>query len=148
MNKNRSIERRNFLRGMGTVLALPWLESLAPRGMGAAQDQEAPPRRMAFVYAPNGAIMPKWTPSGQGRDYELSPTLKPIESIRDKVQVLSGLAHEKAEANGDGPGDHARANATFITARQARKTAGADIRLGVSVDQVAAQELGHLTRIS
>ena len=148
MNKNRSIERRNFLRGMGTVLALPWLESLAPRGMGAAQDQEAPPRRMAFVYAPNGAIMPKWTPSGQGRDYELSPTLKPIESIRDKVQVLTGLAHERAEANGDGPGDHARANATFLTARQARKTAGADIRLGVSVDQVAAQQLGHLTRIS
>ena len=144
MNLQMTLERRNFLRGLGTALALPWLESLAPRGARAAS--AVPPKRMAFIYMPNGAIMPQWTPKGEGRDYELSSTLKALEPVRDQIQVLSGLAHEKAEANGDGGGDHARANATFLTARQARKTAGADIQLGVSVDQVAAAKLGHLTR--
>ena len=146
MNKlnNKPYERRTFLRGLGTAMALPWLESLAPRGLRATSTEL--PKRMAFVYMPNGAIMPQWTPKQTGRDYELSPTLKALEPVRDKIQILSGLAHEKAEANGDGGGDHARANATFLTASQARKTAGSDIHLGVSVDQVAAAQVGHLTR--
>ena len=146
MNKlnNKPFERRTFLRGLGTAMALPWLESLAPRGLRATSIEL--PKRMAFVYMPNGAIMPQWTPYQTGRDYELSPTLKALEPVRDQIQILSGLAHEKAEANGDGGGDHARANATFLTASQARKTAGSDIHLGVSVDQVAASKVGHLTR--
>ena len=146
MNKlnNKPFERRTFLRGLGTAMALPWLESLAPRGLRATSTEL--PKRMAFVYMPNGAIMPQWTPKQTGRDYELSPTLKALEPVRDQIQILSGLAHEKAEANGDGGGDHARANATFLTASQARKTAGSDIHLGVSVDQVAAAKVGHLTR--
>lgn len=108
---------------------------------------QASARRLAFVYFPNGAIMDKWVPTGTGRDWSLSPTLEPLAPIRHAVQVLTGLDHEKANANGDGPGDHARANATFLTGAQARKTAGSDIRVGVSVDQVAAQHVGRDARL-
>ncbi|MBT3471083.1 MAG: DUF1552 domain-containing protein, partial [Opitutae bacterium] len=145
MNTKPNPTRRAMLRGLGTTLALPWLESLEPRPLSAAGN--AVSMRVAFVYAPNGAIMPQWTPKGSGKDYTLSPTLKPLNAIKDQIQVISGLAHDKARANGDGGGDHARANATFLTGRQARKTAGADIRLGVSVDQIAASQIGHLTRL-
>ena len=145
MNNSQPSSRRMFLRGLGTVFALPWLESLAPRQLGAATNKA--PKRMAFIYTPNGAIMPTWTPEGEGKDYKLSPTLQPLAGMKEHFQVITGLAHQKANANGDGGGDHARANATFLTGAQARKTAGADIKLGVSVDQIAAQQLGHLTRL-
>ena len=145
MNSKPTVARRAILRGVGTTLALPWLESLEPRSLNAADNTGS--MRVAFIYSPNGAIMPQWTPKGSGRDYKLSPTLKPLEAIKDQIQVISGLAHDKARANGDGGGDHARANATFLTGRQARKTAGADIQLGVSVDQIAATQMGHLTRL-
>jgi hypothetical protein len=91
--------------------------------------------------------MTQWTPSKTGTDYELSPSLKPLESVKGSLQVLTGLKHDKAAANGDGGGDHARANATFLTGMQARKTAGADIRAGISVDQVAANSIGQLTKL-
>jgi hypothetical protein len=98
------------------------------------------------VYAPNGKHMPDWTPKAEGAAFDLPPTLEPLRAVKDDVLVLSGLAHRKANGNGDGPGDHARAMATFLTGCQARKTGGADIRVGVSVDQVAAARIGHLTR--
>ncbi|RYD28722.1 MAG: DUF1552 domain-containing protein, partial [Verrucomicrobiaceae bacterium] len=82
-----------------------------------------------------------------GADYTLSRALKPLQDLKSEFQVISGLRHEKARANGDGGGDHARANATFLTGMQARKTAGADIRNGVSIDQVAASGVGQLTRL-
>lgn len=100
---------------------------------------------MAFVYVPNGANMADWTPKEVGSSFELTRILKPLSEVRDQVSVLSGLAHDKAFANGDGAGDHARASATFLTAAQARKTQGADIRVGVSVDQFAAQKIGNNT---
>jgi hypothetical protein len=140
-----SFPRRTLLRGLGATLSLPFLESLAPRGARAAAAKA--PLRMAFVYLPNGAIMPKWNPTGEGKDYQLSPTLAPLSSHKEDIQVITGLAHDKARANGDGAGDHARANATFLTGCQARKTSGADIKLGVSVDQIAAQKIGHLSRL-
>jgi hypothetical protein len=138
--------RRRFLRGLGTLIALPAMESLAPRSL-AAGVQSKFPLRMAFIYGPNGRNMEHWTPAKTGADYELSRTLKPLEKLKDTFQVISGLKHEKANANGDGGGDHARANATFLTGMQARKTAGADIRAGISVDQVAANAVGQLTKL-
>jgi hypothetical protein len=102
---------------------------------------------MAFVYIPNGANMADWTPATGGTEFELPYILEPLAPYRAELQVLSNLAHDKARPNGDGPGDHARASATFLTGCQARKTAGADIRIGVSVDQIAAQKVGHLTRL-
>lgn len=139
------VPRRTFLRGLGTLMALPHLESLAAGSVGTATGAEGAPLRMAFVYVPNGADMARWTPGATGSGFELPPTLQPLADVRSDLLVLSGLAHDKARANGDGAGDHARASATFLTAAQARKTQGTDIRVGVSVDQVAAQKLGLAT---
>ncbi len=144
------LSRRRFLRGLGTLIALPAMESLAPVRAFAAPAKAAVSRfpvRMAFIYSPNGRNMTEWTPSKTGTDYELSRSLKPLEAVKNNIHVISGLKHDKAAANGDGGGDHARANATFLTGMQARKTAGADIRAGISVDQVAANAIGQLTKL-
>jgi hypothetical protein len=143
------IPRRTFLKGLGTAIALPMLEAMVPsRLLAAGKDAAAGafPKRMAFVYVPNGAIMADWTPTTVGTDFKLPPILEPLQPFQKDLLVLSGLAQDKARANGDGGGDHARASATFLTGCQARKTAGAEIKVGVSVDQVAAQRLGHQTR--
>ncbi len=134
--------RRLFLRGTGASLALPWLESLA------SANSKTPPRRLVYLYVPNGAHMPAWTPAETGAlPAELPETLRPLAPFREYLSVLSGLTADKARANGDGPGDHARAMATFLTGRQARKTAGADIRIGVSADQVVAARIGSQTHL-
>lgn len=143
----RPVSRRHFLRGVGTLIALPTMESLLPRPLARAAEQAGRfPTRLAFVYSPNGKNMAHWRPEGVGADFGLSRALRPLEAHREDFSVISGLELETANANGDGGGDHARANAAFLTGCQPRKTAGADIRAGVSVDQVAAQKLGHLTR--
>ena len=142
--------RRRFLRGLGTLIALPAMESIAPvRAFAAGPSalKSLHPLRMAFIYGPNGRNMEHWTPAKAGADYELSRSLKPLEKLKDSFQVITGLKHDKASANGDGGGDHARANATFLTGMQARKTAGADIRAGISVDQVAANAIGQVTKL-
>ncbi len=140
-----SISRRRFLNGMGATIALPTLECSS--AFAKSVTEGSAPLRMAYIYTPNGAIMPKWTPGGEGKNWNLSPTLSSLKNVKDDLQVFSGLAHYKADANGDGGGDHARATATFLTGVQAKKTAGADIKLGVSVDQVAAAKLGGETKI-
>ncbi len=131
--------RRNFLKGIATTLALPYMPSVS-----AASTKVASPMRMAFVYIPNGVNLERWRPGGSTN---LSESLQPLAGLQEHFSVLRGMDHEKANSNGDGGGDHARANATFLTGCQARKTAGANIRAGVSVDQLAAQQIGHLTRI-
>src|SRR5437588_13113081 len=105
-----------------------------------------PPRRLAFVYVPNGVNMNTWTPTTLGTDFQLPATLEPLAPVREYLTILSGLTCDKARPNGDGPGDHARAMSAFLTSCQARKTNGADIRLGISVDQVVAQRRGTETR--
>lgn len=148
---NHDFSRRRFLRGFGTLMALPAMESIAPRPAFAAAAKSGlkpqHPLRMAFIYSPNGRNMTHWTPQKTGVDYDLSRALKPLAGVKDSIQVITGLKHDKAFANGDGGGDHARANATFLTGCQARKTSGADIRVGISVDQVAANTIGQLTRL-
>ncbi|MEM7011858.1 MAG: DUF1552 domain-containing protein [Verrucomicrobiota bacterium] len=145
MSRVAPLSRRTALRGLGVTMALPWLEAMAPLSVSAAAP--ASPLRMGFAYIPNGIIMDRWIPKKTGSDYELSPTLQPLKPHQKQLQVLSGLDHLKANPNGDGGGDHARANATFLTGCQAKKTAGADIRIGVSVDQVAAQNMSGKTRL-
>lgn len=142
--------RRTFLKGLGTALFLPVLESLSPlssRASGGAAAGGLVPRRTAFVYVPNGANMPDWTPKGLGRDAEFPMILEPLKPHQSDLLVLSGLALDKGRANGDGAGDHARASASFLTASQPRKTQGADIRVGVSADQLIAQRIGQNTRL-
>jgi len=137
------LSRRSVLRGAGVALALPWLESSA----WARGQKDGAPLRYLFVMTPNGAQMERWTPAAEGELGELSPTLAPLAPWKDALVVLSGLTHDKARANGDGPGDHARAAGAFLTAAQPKKTAGSDLRAGVSVDQVLARELGSATRL-
>lgn len=146
LNSSVRMPRRVFLRGLGTALGLPLLDAMALRG-GAATPSTPPPRRLAFVFIPNGANMVDWTPAAEGRDFELPPILEPLRPLQSELTVLTGLTHDKARPNGDGAGDHARSSATFLTASQARKTDGADIQVGVSVDQVAAERIGGQTRL-
>jgi hypothetical protein len=138
------LPRRTFLRGLGTLMALPYLESM--QAAAEATSLGRPPLRTAFIYVPNGANMADWTPKTEGTEFELPRTLQPLEPVRSDVLVLSGLAQDRAKPNGDGAGDHARASATFLTSMQARKTQGADIKVGISVDQWAAQRVGLATR--
>ena len=141
----KSLNRRFFLRGFGTALALPFLDAMTPAFAAASKTAGAPPMRMAFLYVPNGIIMKDWTPKTEGRGYEFTKTLKPLEQFREKMLVLSGLDHYTGNSLGDGAGDHARAGSTWLTGVHPKKTEGADIRSGISVDQVAAKEFGKLT---
>jgi hypothetical protein len=101
---------------------------------------------MAFVTIPNGVNQDAWWPKGEGKNFELSPTMMPLTNVKDYIQVIGGLDHINATAGSDGAGDHARASASLLTGCRARKTAGSDISVGPSVDQVASQHVGHLTR--
>jgi hypothetical protein len=150
MNRKWHIQRRTFLRGLGTAIALPMLEAMMPpvRLFGATSREKIFPRRMAFVYVPNGANMTDWTPKQLGSEFELPFIMEPLKPFQKDLMVLSGLAQDQAAAHGDGPGDHARASATFLTGCHARKTPGADIRVGVSVDQIAAEKIGRRTRLA
>jgi Protein of unknown function (DUF1552) len=141
------ISRRTLLRGLGTSLALPLLDAMADRTVCFASGRgEKPPLRMAFLYVPNGVHMADWTPSALGTKLALPAILEPLEIVKNELLVLSGLTLNPARALGDGGGDHARAMASFLTGRHPRKTGGANLSAGISVDQVAAQQLGHLTR--
>lgn len=138
------IPRRTFLRGMGTVVALPMLEAMMPLS-ALAQSPKNRPLRLAYIFVPNGVNMADWTPQKEGTGFELPYILEPLRGVRDSLLVLTGLTADKARPNGDGAGDHARSAAAWLTGCQPRKTAGADIRVGISADQLAAQRVGHKT---
>lgn len=143
--RHASLSRRHFLRGLGACLALPAFESLRPFKALAAG--KSAPVRMAFICVPNGTIPSAWWPAGDGgADFELSRTLQPMAKVRHRLQIISGLKDQSAEAGPDGAGDHARAGGTFLTGVRIKKTSGSDIYAGVSIDQVVARQVGHLTR--
>lgn len=156
------ISRRTVLRGLGVSMALPWLDVMS-RGSGSALGMSlapevgspaaAAPVRLAFVFMPNGVNYQAWEPlaadaaTGAAEAFTLSPTLEPLAAVRSHLNIFTGLTLQKARANGDGPGDHARSSASFLTGTQARKTAGNDIKNGVSIDQLAASQIGQHTRL-
>ena len=146
MSENCKISRRSVLRGLGVSLALPWLEST--QAIAKVAGASASPRRMAFIFVPNGVHLPKWTPTTEGYGFQLPHILEPLAPVQDDLLVLSGLTHDKGRANGDGAGDHARSASVFLTGSQPRKTDGENIRSGISVDQLAANHIGHYTRFS
>ncbi len=155
--RHLALSRRNFLRGLGVCLALPVFESsLGPVLRAATAATAGPlgvtstgaPLRMAYVYVPNGVHQSYWWPAGEGSAFELGRTMQPLAALKNSLQVIGGLDHKNAAPGNDGAGDHARANATFLTGARARKTDSTDIQVGVSVDQLAAQQVGHLTRFS
>ena len=144
-----SISRRTLLRGLGTTVALPMFDAMAStRLLTAAEQEVSPPLRMAFLYVPNGMHMADWTPGQEGTEYELTPTLQGIKKYQESFNVLTGLTLDGARAHGDGGGDHARSVAAFLTGAHPRKTNGADIQNGVSIDQVTAEQVGKATRFS
>ncbi|MES2696558.1 MAG: DUF1552 domain-containing protein [Verrucomicrobiota bacterium] len=155
-----ALNRRQFLRGLGACITLPLFESaLRPMAQAATPNAAAAaggmavtatgaPLRTAFVYFPNGAHQEYWWPTGAGADFTLGRTLKPLAGLQSSLQILGGLDHKNATGGNDGAGDHARANATFLTGMRARKTDSTDIQVGISIDQAIAQKMGHMTRFS
>ncbi|MDE0432942.1 MAG: DUF1552 domain-containing protein [Bryobacterales bacterium] len=149
MIRRAQLSRRTLLRGIGTTVALPFLDAMNP-AFSATPSRlgNQIPVRMAFSYVPNGIIMEDWTPAAPGALKALPNILEPISEFRGDVMLLSGLTHNNGRALGDGPGDHARAAASFLTGVHPKKTDGADIRNGISVDQVAAELVGGRTRFA
>jgi hypothetical protein len=147
---NLSLERRTFLRGLGTAIALPFLDAMVPAFARAAATK--PPCRMAFVYVPNGIIMDAWTPVTEGQIAALPAELPRISAslaaYREDIMMLGGLTCNGGRALGDGGGDHGRAGAAYLTACHPKKTAGKDIHTGISVDQIAAQHIGSETKFA
>ena len=149
MSSSFPIPRRTFLRGLGTLVALPVLDSaFATRAFGAAAAPAKFPKRVAWIYVPNGANMADWTPAVTGTDYELPTILQPLARHKADFSVLTGLANHQGDELGDGGGAHARASASFLTGVHPRKTAGADIKAGISCDQIAANQIGDQTRLA
>lgn len=140
------LSRRTLLRGLGVAVALPWLEAMGANVV-RGDAPGASPRRMLAMYVPNGVNMAEWTPAKEGADFELPSILRPLEKVKDRLLVLSGLTADGARPHGDGGGDHARAMAAFLTGAHPRKTDGTDIKNGISVDQVAAARIGDRTRL-
>src|SRR3954470_20994604 len=141
----KSIPRRAFLRGTSAVLALPVLDAMTP----ALAAEPARPIRMGFIEVPNGIMMDKFTPATEGADYALTPVLEPLADFRDRMLVLSGLDQRQAAALGaEIGGDHPRASAAWLTGAHCKMTSGADLRAGISVDQVAAKEFGKYTQLA
>ncbi len=141
-----ALPRRTFLRGVGVTLALPLLDAMVPAFSVAAKSAARPVKRLGFVYTPNGATMSAWTPAGEGLALtELSPTLSPLAPFRDQVVVPTGLSQRQAESMGDGNGEHSRGQTVWLSGVHPKRTEGADVQAGITVDQIAAQALGKDT---
>lgn len=136
----RSLSRRAVLRGLGAAVAMPLLDSMVPALSAFQKTAAAPKRRLGYVYIPNGANRAAWKPLTDGPTLALSPTLQPLAPVHDQLTVLSGLR----SFNGDG--DHARAGSAWLTGAQPKRTMGADVFLGKSIDQMAADVLGKDTQ--
>lgn len=148
-NFGGSLDRRTLLKGLGVTMSLPILEAMLPAHAGLAEAAMASTARtrMGFIFVPNGVVMDAWQPVKEGADFDLPASLEPLAKVKSKINVMSQLAQNNARALGDGPGDHARSAATFLTGEHPRKTAGADIQAGISVDQLAAAKIGNDTKL-
>ncbi len=142
----KHIERRAFLRGAGTALALPFLDAMVPALTAQSKTAAAGTQRAGFIYFPHGAIMKQWTPATEGAGFELSRVLQPLAANKDRLVVLTNLAHHQADSLGDGAADHARAGSTFLNGVHPKRTEGEDVRAGTTIDQLAAQAIGQTTR--
>ena len=139
----KAIPRRTLLKSGGAALALPLLDAMIPAGTAWAQTAAKPVRRLGFVFIPMGCDQARWTPLGQGRLGELSPILAPLEPVKDHVTVLSNMRLQNAY-----PGTHDTSNASFLSAAPAKHTESSDYYLGITVDQIAAKEMGRDTQLA
>src|SRR6185295_4543078 len=132
----RALPRRTFLRGVGTTLALPLLESMVPAFTALAQTPAKPPLRFGAVYFPNGATMKHWMPETTGSGFEFKTILKPLEPFRDRVNLFGNLSR----AGGKSVTDHAVSSAGWLSGAVAKQTEAEDIQVGISIDQVIAKQ--------
>ena len=150
----KCLPRRTFIRGMGTTLALPLLDSMVPALSALAKTSANPVRRLGFIYFPHGSVswapgdQNLWTPPGVGGPLSLSPILQQLEPVKEQMLVLTNMEHKNAQGNGtDGNAEHTRSNASWLSAARPKMTEGADVRLATTVDQIAAQRLCRDTRL-
>lgn len=144
---NKALSRRTMLRGLGTSIALPFLNAMMPAWGAPSKAAAQAPIRLGFIYHPVGMIMDRWTPSAEGSNFQFTPTMRALEPFRDHVNILTGLAQVQGRALGDGPGDHAREGATWLTGVHPKRSEG-DVRAGISADQIAAKTLGRETQLA
>ncbi|HEY7335860.1 MAG TPA: DUF1552 domain-containing protein [Bryobacteraceae bacterium] len=144
----RHIPRRTFLRGLGVTMSLPLLDSMIPAQTPLAKTAANPQIKLGLCYIPHGAVIANWTPEVEG-ELKLSRTLMPLEPFRDQVVVVSNLAHKMAAPGGPGDngGDHTRSPAVFLNGVHPKRTDGADIRAGTTIDQIAAEKIGQDTAL-
>ena len=139
----KALPRRTFLRGAGAALALPLLDAMIPAATAANRTALRPVRRLGYIFMPMGCDQSRWTPPGSdGRLGALSPILRSLEPVKDKLTVLTNLELRNAY-----PGSHATSNAAFLSAAKAKQTESSDYYLGTTADQVAAQQIGRETRL-
>lgn len=142
-NFKKSLDRRMFLRGAGATIAVPFLGAMVPSLTAFAQTAANRPRRIGFVYVPNGMVMTDkvdlWTPKKLGADFELTNTLQPLANYKDRLTVVSGLL------GADGSGQHSAACTAWLTDSFPKKTLGTDVEAGISLDQVIAKQIGTTT---
>jgi Protein of unknown function (DUF1552) len=137
------LPRRTFLRGAGVAIALPLLDSMVPAQTPLARTAANPRSRLGCIYVPHGATMDKWTPAQSGKGFEFTDILKPLEKYRDRLVVVSNLAHPQAAGIGSDAGaDHARSAAVFLTGSHPEKES---VHVGISIDQIVAERLGQDT---
>lgn len=145
--KRTFLSRRMLLRGCGAAIALPLLDVMHPAMASVRRTARPPSCRMFVNYVPNGIIMKHFTPPAGTLTFELPRVLKPMAPYRDSLLLISGMQQHWGFANQDGAGDHSRAAASYLTGVHVKKTSGADIQVGISMDQVVAQHIGHATRL-
>ena len=142
----KHLSRRAALRGLGVTLALPLLDSMVPAQTPLLKTAAKPQIRLGFCYIPHGGVMTNWTPVREGADFKLSRTLMPLKNVKDQVTVITNLAHKQAGGiPGDGGGDHGRSPAVWLNGTRPRRTEGEDVRAGITIDQIAAQQIGQDT---
>jgi hypothetical protein len=145
----KRLPRRTVLRGLGTTLALPLLDAMVP-ALARAQTSAKPPTRLSIVYLPNGIMMDQWTPDAEGTSFKLKPIMEPLAPFRDRMLILTGLSHNGGARarQGENTGDHARAGSAYLTGVHPKKTEGADTEAGVSMDQMAARQIGGRNQLA
>jgi hypothetical protein len=141
----KALSRRTVLRGMGATLALPVLDAMAPAVTAVQRSAAQAVPRLGFFYVPNGIYPPAWRPTGEGTAFSLAPTMSPLEPFRDQLIPITGLSNWEAEPRGEGGGVHSRVGPAWLSGRRPKRTEGSDYECGITVDQIAAKELGKDT---
>ena len=144
----KALPRRTVLRGIGSLVALPLLGAMVPALTATGRTAAAPISRLGFFYAPNGMFLPNFHPAGNGgRDYKITRILTPLKDYREQMTVVSGLSNNGLVSPNEGGGVHTRAHGGWLSGVLPKRTEGADIEAGKTVDQFAADVLGKNTSL-